>query len=91
VRVLIPPIDRNAKRGVHPEVEQMRDALASEEGKQVYRRRAGIVEPVYAQIRHNRGITRILRRGKHAVQAEIDLIATTHNLLKLFRWPALAN
>jgi hypothetical protein len=90
VRVLIPPIDRNAKREVHPEVQQMRTTLASEEGKQAYRRRAGIVEPVYAQIRHNRGITRILRRGTHAVQAEIDLIATTHNLLKLFRWPALA-
>lgn len=90
VRVLVPPIDRNAKRGVHPEVEQMRAELATEEGKQAYRRRAGIVEPVYAQIRHNRGITRILRRGKDAVQSEIDLIATTHNLLKLFRWPALA-
>ena len=90
VRVLVPPIDRNAKRAVHPEVQQMRAELATEEGKQAYRRRAGIVEPVYAQIRHNRGITRILRRGKDAVQSEIDLIATTHNLLKLFRWPALA-
>lgn len=90
VRVLVPPIDRNAKRAVHPEVGQMRAELATEEGKQAYRRRAGIVEPVYAQIRHNRGITRILRRGKDAVQSEIDLIATTHNLLKLFRWPALA-
>jgi transposase len=91
VRVLVPPIDRNAKRGVHPEVQQMRAELATDEGKQAYRHRAGIVEPVYAQIRHNRGITRILRRGTAAVQAEIDLIAATHNLLKLFRWPALAS
>ena len=36
-----------------------------------------------------RGITRVLRRGKQAVQAEIDLIATTHNLLKLHRHTAL--
>jgi transposase len=91
VRVLVPPIERNAKRGVHPEVQQMRSELGSEEGRQAYRRRAGIVEPVYAQIRHNRGITRVLRRGKDAVQAEIDLIATTHNLLKLFRRPVLAS
>jgi len=92
VRVLIPPIDREAKspQAVLPEVRQMRDVLATDEGKQAYKRRAAIAEPVYAHIRHNRGITRLLRRGRNAVQAEVDLIATTHNLLKLFRWPSPA-
>ena len=57
--------------------------LKTEDGKRRYRRRQQIVEPVFAHIKHQRGITRVLRRGQAAVQAEIDLIATTHNLLKL--------
>jgi transposase len=61
--------------------------LATEHGAQRYRRRQQIAEPVFAHIKHLRGITRVLRRGKQAVQAEIDLIATTHNLLKLYRTP----
>ena len=63
----------------------MADRLASEHGATDYRRRQQIAEPVFAHIKHLRGITRLLRRGKQAVQAEIDLIATTHNLLKLHR------
>ena len=64
--------------------------LRTDEGKAAYGRRQQIVEPVFAHIKHIRGITRVLRRGKTAVQAEIDLIATTHNLLKLHRHTALA-
>jgi transposase len=63
----------------------MADRLASGQGASDYRRRQQIAEPVFAHIKHLRGITRLLRRGKAAVQAEIDLIATTHNLLKLYR------
>jgi transposase len=63
----------------------MADRLASQHGAADYRRRQQIAEPVFAHIKHLRAITRLLRRGKQAVQAEIDLIATTHNLLKLYR------
>jgi transposase len=84
-RVLIPPITRHAKAPdrLHPVARSMLAALDTEDGKTAYRRRQAIVEPVFAQVKHNRGITRLLRRGKAAVQAEIDLIATTHNLLRL--------
>ena len=86
-QVLIPPANHK-RRGPHtmqPEARQMQAALATEHGKRSYRRRQQIAEPVFAHIKHHRGITRLLRRRKAAVQAEIDLIATTHNLLKLFR------
>jgi transposase len=85
-RVLIPPASRQ-KRGrlTHPEVHTMQAALAEPENQKAYKRRQQIVEPVFAHIKHHRGITRVLRRGKQAVQAEVDLIATTHNLLKLYR------
>jgi hypothetical protein len=80
LRVLSPPHPK-ARRG--SEVAAMRDMLAEPDGRRDYQRRQQIVEPVFAHIKHIRGITRVLRRGKAAVQAEIDLIATTHNLLKL--------
>ena len=65
----------------------MQARLSEPETQRDYRRRAQIIEPVFAHIKHHRQITRLLRRGQHAVQAEIDLIATTHNLLKLYRHP----
>ena len=81
-RVLVPPITGNAKTPdrLHPTARSMLTSLDTEDGKAAYQRRQVIVEPVYAHIKHNRGITRLLRRGKAAVQAEITLIATTHNL-----------
>lgn len=84
-RVLVPPVQyRTSGERAHPKTREMLAALDSADGKERYRRRQRIVEPVFAQIKHNRGITRLLRRGRQAVQAEIDLIATTHNLLKLY-------
>ena len=90
IRLLVPPPQARAHtpEAIQPEARHMRAVLDTEDGKQTYKRRAAIVEPVFAQIRHNRGITRLLRRGHRAVQAEVDLIATTHNLLKLFRHQA---
>ena len=70
-----------------PNARTMSRRLATPAGAAAYRRRQQIVEPVFAHIKHLRQITRLLRRGRRAVQAELDLIATTHNLLKLYRTP----
>ena len=85
VEVLIPPgpLGRRAGRYAQPETLEMIDRLQQAEVSQRYACRQQIIEPVFAHWKHIRGITRVLRRGKAAVQAEIDLIATTHNLLKL--------
>lgn len=95
VRTLVPPAaERTQPRQIKPpqgaHAEQATRTLASPEGQARYRRRQQIVEPVFAHIKHLRGITRFSRRGKRAVEAEWQLIAATHNLLKLFRAPALA-
>jgi transposase len=82
--LVAPQIKTTSIERANQEVQAMAARLQSDEGKAAYRRRQQIVEPVFAHIKHIRGITRVLRRGKTAVQAEIDLIATTHNLLKLF-------
>lgn len=82
--VLIPPsIHAKDLKRAAPQAKEMLQRLETEEGKRRYQRRQHMIEPVFGQIKHNRGIRRLLRRGKAAVQAEIDLIATTHNLLKL--------
>jgi transposase len=75
----------SAVKSKDPVAVAMAERLATPDGAEGYRRRQQIAEPVFAHIKHLRGITRLLRRGRQAVQAEIDLIATTHNLLKLHR------
>jgi transposase len=69
-----------------PQAERVNKILASAAGKRLYRRRAELVEPVFAHTKHTRLITRFTRRGMAAVRAEWQLIAATHNLLKLFRY-----
>lgn len=73
--------------------ERMRYKLSSEEARKLYKQRKAIVEPVFGQIKEVRGLRRLLLRGLEAARAEFDIIALTHNLLKLFRHggrPALA-
>jgi transposase len=72
-------------RRLRPHYSQMREQLATEEGKQLYRQRQAIIEPVFAQTKHNRRADRFQRRGLGACRAEWRLIAATHNLLKLWR------
>ena len=61
----------------------MRYVLASELGHQQYRKRKQMIEPVFGHTRHNRGVTRFLRRGRTAVRTEWRLLMATHNLTKL--------
>ena len=59
--------------------------LDTPSGKQLYKKRAATIEPVFAQIKHNRGIRTLSRRGLAAADSEWKLICATHNLLKLWR------
>ena len=87
IPVLIPP-DAHKRNGVRPGwtggmYEFMRGVLTSERGKDLYRRRQGMVEPVFANTKFNRKIYRFHRRGRSAVRSEWRLITATHNLLRL--------
>ena len=62
-----------------------RRVLATDWGKQLYLKRQGSVEPVFGQIKANRGADRFHHRGRSAVRSEWRLLAATHNLLKLHR------
>jgi transposase len=66
-------------------LEHMKHKLKTEAGRELYRMRKAIVEPVFGQIKEWRGFRRFLLRGLQKVRAEWKLICLTHNLLKLFR------
>ena len=63
----------------------MRTVLETDYGGGLYRRRKVMIEPVFAQTKHNRRIATFQRRGRSAVRSEWRLITATHNLLKLHK------
>ncbi len=65
--------------------QAMRSKLHTPQGRAVYKMRKAVVEPVFGQIKEQRGFRRFLLRGLANVTAEWKLVCTTHNLLKLFR------
>ena len=65
--------------------ERMKQKLASDAGRDVYRMRKAIAEPVFGQIKEWRGFRRFSLRGLDNVRDEWKLVCLTHNLLKLFR------
>ena len=64
--------------------ERMSNKLRTAKGRQTYRMRKAIVEPVFGQTKSCRGIRSFLLRGLDNVRAEWRLICAGHNLLKLF-------
>ena len=59
--------------------------LDTPRGRRIYKKRSAAIEPVFAQIKHNRRIRTLSRRGLEAANSEWKLICATHNLLKLWR------
>jgi Transposase DDE domain/Transposase domain (DUF772) len=89
MQVLIPP-DAKKRKGARAgwtggAYAWMRTVLAHEPGRGLYNRRSVMIEPVFADEKHNRKIDRFQRRGRAAVSSEWRLINATHNLLKLHR------
>ena len=65
--------------------EAMRHKLRTAAGRAVYKMRKAIVEPVFGQIKEQRGFRRFSLRGKLNVSREWKLVCAASNLLKLFR------
>ena len=87
IHVLIPP-DAGNRQSARPGWDGgryafMRLVLGTKLGGDLYRKRKGMIEPVFGNTKFNRGIDRFQRRGRSAVRSEWRLITATHNLLKL--------
>ena len=90
VTVLIPP-DAGKRAGARPGwtgglYAFMRRVLATDQGGALYaKRQEGMIGPVFADTKFNRGVDRFLRRGRAAARSEWRLTNAAHNLLELWR------
>lgn len=63
--------------------ERMRQAIDSEQGRARYGRRFATVEPVFGNLRHNKGLNRFTLRGQKKVDTQWKLYCLVHNIEKL--------
>jgi hypothetical protein len=89
IQVLIPP-DSGKRKGERPgwtggRYSFMRRVLATDLGRELYRKRQESIEPVYGHTKHNRKFDRFHQRGRRAVRTEWRLMMMSHNLTKLHR------
>ena len=68
--------------------ERMRRKLRTKRGRERYALRMETAEPVFGQIKRDRGLRQFLLRGLEKVNREWSLICTRQNLMKLFRFGA---
>jgi hypothetical protein len=89
LRVLVPPDGHVGRAGTRSRVgglyDQMRERLQTDDGRRLYRRRQTAIEPIFGDTKHNRRADRFRRRGLPACRSELQILALTHNLLKLYR------
>jgi hypothetical protein len=67
-------------------IERMIERFDTAVGRFLYSRRLGIVEPVFANICHIRGLDRFTLRGKVKVDIQWKLYNMVHNILKILRY-----
>lgn len=67
---------------IEPTRKKMREKLKSPEGKAQYRIRKQTVEPVFGQMKRNRGFTRLLLGGYNGALSETSLMCMIHNIGK---------
>lgn len=63
--------------------EIMRRAIDSERGRALYGQRFATVEPVFGNLRHNKGLNRFTLRGRKKVDTQWKLFCMVHNIEKL--------
>jgi transposase len=66
----------------HPS-QRMRNAIDSPPGRALYSRRIATVEPVFANIRHHKRMSRFTLRGKTKVSTQWQLFCLVHNIEKI--------
>ena len=62
--------------------QQMKERIDTPEARAIYGKRMHIVEPVFGNLRHNKGLGRFTLRGKSKVNAQWLLFCCVHNAEK---------
>jgi IS5 family transposase len=63
--------------------DQMKKRIDSPAGRMLYGRRFATVEPVFGNVRYNKGLARFTLRGKTKVDGQWKLFCLVHNIEKL--------
>ena len=63
--------------------DRMKRKIDSDEGRRRYGQRFATVEPVFGNIRHNKGLDRFTLRGRQKVDTQWKLFCLVHNIEKL--------
>ena len=63
--------------------ERMKAAIDTDRGKSLYGRRIATVEPVFGNLRHNKGLDRFTLRTRTKVNIQWNLYCLVHNIEKL--------
>lgn len=69
--------------GAHAPTELMKRAIDSARGRALYGRRIATVEPVFANLRHNKRLNRFTLRGRTKVSTQWHLYCLVHNIEKI--------
>jgi transposase len=69
----------------HQATELMKRAIDSARGRSIYSQRIATVEPVFANLRHNKRLHRFTVRGKEKVGTQWRLYCMVHNIENLAR------
>ena len=64
-------------------MEEMEHLLRTPQGAAAYAKRSCLIEPIFGDRKHNRGIRGFRRRGLSAVRSEWAFIHLAGNMLKL--------
>jgi transposase len=65
--------------------QRMARKLRTKVGREMYAKRKGMIEPVFGQLKQALGFRQFSLRGLASMRGEWRLMATVHNLLKLWR------
>jgi transposase len=66
--------------------KEMKEKMSQNFAKAIYSQRAGSVEPVFGQIKNNRGFNRFRLKRLSKVRTEFLIMAIAHNLGKIMRY-----
>ncbi len=70
--------------------DALRQVMRQPRAQQLYRKRAGMVEPVFSELRGVQGLRKFHRYGLRGARLEFALHACAHNLRRLVAWAAQA-
>lgn len=74
--------DGSKAKDTHPNTTAIKARIDTREGRLIYSRRLGIVEPVFGHL-HAKGLRRFTLRSRRKVDAQWKLFALVHNVQKL--------